>query len=128
MNEVKLSTQIQPGQTPRLSIKLNVKELGLSWKEHDIIRVLSYKKDGTIVLKKVGVKAKKTVAHTLTKTGSGTFKHELGIYVSHKVKRFRNEFKPAMSISAGVRFIDDKKTLLQIFMPRDIFQNEKCFN
>lgn len=126
MNEITLSTQVSEGRASRLAVKLNTKALGIDWNENDIIRVMSYKKDGTIVLKRVGKKVPKTVCHTLTKTGGGNFSHSLGIYVSHRPKRFRNQFKPAMTVSAGARFIDSKNTLLQVFIPRDIFENEKC--
>lgn len=121
MNEVKLSTQIQAGRNPRLSIKLNTKELGINWQSQDIIRVMSYKEDGTLILKRVGKKASKTVAHTLTKTGGGSFDHDLGIFVSHRPTRFRGDFKQVSSVSAGVRFIDSAKTMLQVFIPRDVF-------
>lgn len=87
---------------------------------------VSYKKDGTIVLKRVGNKFAKTVCHTLTKTGGGNFVHFLGIFISHSPKCFRNKFKAATTVSAGARFIDAKNTLLQVFIPRDIFENEKC--
>lgn len=127
MNEVTLSTQVKNGKA-RLSIKLNVEELGLAWQASDIIRVMSYKEDGTLVLKKVGKKSAKTVAHTLTKTGGGDFSHDLGVFVSYRPTRFRNEFKSAQSVAAGARFIDSAKTLLQVYMPRDIFQGEKCFS
>ena len=126
MNEITLSTQIAQGRAARLSVKLDTKALGLDWNENDIIRVMSYKKDGTIVLKRVGKKVAKTVCHTLTKTGGGNFAHGLGIFISHRPKRFRNNFKAATTVSAGARFIDANNTLLQVFIPRDIFENEKC--
>lgn len=125
MNEVKLSTRVTEKMS-RLAIKLNLKELGVGWSKNDVIRIISHKEDGTLILKRVGTKAKKTVAHTLTSTGSGTFSHDVGLYMSYKPRRFRNKFKEASSVTAGVRFIDEAKTLLQVFLPRDIFVNESC--
>lgn len=122
MNEVKLSTKVKDGQTPRLTIKMNMKELGLPWQSSDIIRVMSYKNDGTVVLKRVGTKAKKTVAHTLTKTGGGSFEHDLGIFITHKPRRFEGQFKAATSVNAGVRFLDENKTMLEIYIPKEIYQ------
>ena len=121
MNEITLSTQKSPGRSDRLSVKLNVEALGLDWKSSDIIRVMSYKKDGTLILKRVGKKVAKTVSYALTKTGGGDFAHSLGIYITHSQKRFRGAFKPATKISAGARFLDEGKTMLQVYMPRDIF-------
>jgi hypothetical protein len=126
MNEITLSTQVSAGRGSRLSIKLDVKSLGVDCNEKDIIRVRSYKKDGTLILSRVGKKAAKTVAYGLTKTGGGEFAHSLGIYVAHRPTRFRNALKPATTVSAGARFIDSKKKLLQVFLPRDIFQGEVC--
>ena len=125
MNEITLSTQTALGRAPRLSVKLDTQALGLDWRETDIIRVMSYKQDGTLILKRVGKKVAKTVSYALTKTGGGTFAHCLGLYVTHRPTRFRNEFKPATTVSAGARFIDEAQTMLQVFLPRDIFQGEK---
>ncbi|MDQ1326211.1 MAG: hypothetical protein QG564_1336 [Campylobacterota bacterium] len=125
MNEVTLSTNVK-NDSPRLAIKMDVTKLGVQWGINDVIRVMSYKKDGTLILKRVGTKSAKTVAHKLTKTGGGDFDHSLGIYVSYKPTRFRNKFKSASSVSAGARFIDAGKNMLQVFLPRDIFENEAC--
>jgi hypothetical protein len=125
MNEVKLSTNVG-NSASRLAIKLDVEALGVNWVQSDIIRVISHKKDGTLILKRVGTKAKKTVSHMLTSTGGGSFSHNLGIFMSYKPRRFRNKFKDAASVNVGARFIDEAKTLLQIFLPRDIFVNEVC--
>lgn len=122
MNEIKLSTKVQEGKKSRLAIQMNMKELGINWKQQDIIRVMSYKEDGTLILKKVGTKAKKTVSHTLTKTGGGQFNHDLGIFVSHNNRRFQKEFKAASSVNAGVRFLNEQKTMLQVYIPKEIYQ------
>ena len=121
MNEITLSTQTSPGRSDRLSVKLDVQALGLDWKSSDIIRVMSYKKDGTLILKRVGKKVAKTVSYALTKTGGGDFAHSLGLYITHRPNRFRGAFKPATTVSAGARFVDKGQTMLQVFMPRDIF-------
>jgi hypothetical protein len=119
MNEVKLSTNLS--SNARLAIKLNVKELGVNWSASDIIRVISHKSDGTIILKKVNKKVKKTVSHTLTKTGGGDFSHDLGLYVKHTNRRFEKAFKPATSVNAGARFLDQNKTTLEVYMPKEIY-------
>lgn len=121
MNEIKLSTKVAEGQTSRLSMKMNTEDLGINWKEGDIIRVFASKKDNTLVLKRVGKKAKKTIAHTLTKTGGGNFGNDLGLYISHGVRRFKKEFAKVDSISAACRFVDKAKTKLEIYMPKEIY-------
>ena len=121
MNEITLSTQIAQGRAPRLSVKLDTAALGLDWEATDIIRVMSYKEDGTLILKRVGKKVAKTVSYALTKTGGGQFAHSLGLYISHRPTRFSKMFKPANNISAGARFIDAQKTMLQVYIPRDVF-------
>lgn len=121
MNEVKVSTQMKQNGKSRLSIKMDMESLGLDWQKNDIIRVMSYKDSNTIVLKRVGKKAKKTVAHTLTTTGRGNFAHDLGLYVSHKPSRFKGEFVNKNSVNTAVRFLDDEKTMLQIYLPNEIF-------
>lgn len=121
MNEITLSTRVKDGQTSRLSIKMNMESLGLPWKASDIIRVMSYKEDGSIILKRVGTKSSKTVAHTLTKTGGGQFEHDLGIFMNYKPTRFRKAFKEAKSVTTGARFLDEKKTKLQVYIPRELF-------
>ena len=39
MNEIKMSTKVAEGKTSRLSMKINVDDLGVNWKAGDIIRV-----------------------------------------------------------------------------------------
>lgn len=121
MNEIKLSTQSKENGKSRLSIKMDMESLGLDWQKNDIIRVMSYKDTNSIVLKRVGKKAKKTVAHTLTTTGRGSFSHDLGLYVAHKSSRFKGEFAQSHSVTAAARFLDKKKTMLQIYLPNEIF-------
>lgn len=124
MNEIILSTQVSEGRKSRLSIKLDVASLGVDWNAKDIIRVRSYKKDGSIILSRVNVKAAKTVAYALTKTGGGSFSHDLGLYVAHKPKRFQ-KLKAVTNVSAAARFIDKEKKLLQVFLPKEIFESDK---
>lgn len=127
MNEIMLSTQVAEGRTSRLSIKLDVKSLGLDWSEQDIIRVRSYKKDGSMVLCRVGKKVSKTVTYQLTKTGGGSFSHDLGLYVAHRPTRFSGKLKSANNVSAAARFIDKDKKYLQVFLPKEIFADQKAF-
>lgn len=121
MNEIKLSTQVSEGKNARLAIKIDVESLGVDWKESDIIRVRSYKKNGSLILSKVGTKAKKTVAYGLTKTGGGAFSHDLGIYVNHKKTRFAKEFQPSKTVAAGARFVGGNNKQVEVFLPREIF-------
>lgn len=121
MNEVKVSTQSKESGKSRLSIKMDMDGLGLDWQKNDIIRVMSYKDTNSIVLKRVGKKAKKTIAHKLTSTGRGAFSHDLGLYVSHKLSRFKGEFVKSHSVTAAARFLDKDKTMLQIYLPNEIF-------
>lgn len=120
MNEIKLSTKVDKSVN-RLAIKMNTEDLGVKWNKGDIIRVMTYKDNNTIVLKKVGKKALKTIAHTLTVTGSGKFNHNLGLYVKHKSQRFKKDFKKVDSINAACRFLDKAKTQLEIYMPNEMF-------
>lgn len=122
MNEIKLQTQVSEGRNSRLSIKIDVKSLGVDWSANDVIRVRSYKEDGTLILSRVGKKAAKTVAYSLTKTGGGQFAHDLGIYVGHRPTRFSRPLKAGASVATGARFIDKEKKMLQVFLPRDIFE------
>ncbi len=122
MNEIKLATKVTEGRASRLAIQMNMKDLDLPWEKNDIIRVMSYKEDGTLLLKRVGKKSQKTVAHTLTKTGGGAYEHDLGIFVAHKPTRFRAAFKPSTTVSAAARFLDKKQNILQIFIPKEIYQ------
>lgn len=121
MNEVKVSTQSKSKGSARISIKMNMEKLGVDWKASDIIRVMSYKDDNSIILKKVGKKVSKTVSHTLTKTGGGNFGHNLGLFVTHKPTRFSKDFKTTNSVTAASRFLDEKKTMLQVYLPKEIF-------
>ena len=121
MNEITLSTQMSAGRAPRLSVKMNTKALGVNWAANDIIRVMSYKEDGTIILKRVGKKVDKTVSYGLTKTGGGNFAHSLGLFITHRKTRFKKPFQAASNISAGARFLDEQKTMLQVYLPREIF-------
>lgn len=122
MNEVTLSTQMAQGRAPRLSIKLDVDSLGVDWQAQDVIRVMSYKEHGKVILKRVGKKASKTVAYGLTKTGGGDFAHSLGLYVTHRPTRFSGDFKLANNVSAAVRFVDGNPNLLEVHLPQEIFQ------
>lgn len=122
MNEIKLSTKVaEDGQKGRLSMKMNTQDLGVNWQEGDIIRIFANKREGTLTIKRVGTKSKKTIAHTLTKTGGGSFGNDLGIYMSHGVRRFKKEFAKVDSVSAACRFIDEDKNKLEIYMPKEIF-------
>lgn len=121
MNEIKLSTKVEEGKKSRLSMKMNTKDLGVNWESGDIIRVFTNKKDGTLTLKRVEKKSKKTIAHTLTKTGGGNFSNDLGLYISHGVRRFKKDFSKVDSISAACRFMDTAKTKLEIYIPKEIY-------
>ncbi len=121
MNEIKMSTKVAEGKTSRLSMKINVDDLGVNWKAGDIIRVFSGKTDGTLILKRVGKKSNKTIAHTLTKTGGGSFSNDLGLYISYGNRRFKKDFKKVDSINAACRFIDTAKTKLEVYMPKEIY-------
>jgi hypothetical protein len=121
MNEIKLSTKVAEGKTSRLSMKINTQDLGINWLEGDIIRVVASKKENTLTLKRVGKKAKKTIAHTLTKTGGGNFGNDLGLYISYGNRRFKKEFAKVDSISAACRFVDKAKTKIEIYMPKEIY-------
>lgn len=121
MNEIKLSTKVAEGQTSRLSMKMNTKDLGVNWEAGDIIRVFTNKKEGTLTLKRVEKKSKKTIAHTLTKTGGGSFGNDLGLYISHGVRRFKKDFNKVDSISAACRFVDAAKTKLEIYIPKEMY-------
>lgn len=127
MNEIMLSTQVAEGRTSRLSIKMDVKSLGVDWAETDIIRVRSYKKDGSMILCRANKKVAKTVSYQLTKTGGGAFSHDLGIYVSHRPRRFSGKLAAVNNVSAAARFIDKNKKYLQVFLPKEIFANAKPF-
>lgn len=121
MNEIKLSTKVAEGQTARLSMKMNTEDLGVNWQAGDIIRVFTNKKDGTLMLKKVEKKSKKTIAHTLTKTGGGNFSNDLGLFINHGKRRFKNEFAKVDSVSAACRFIDKAKTKLEVYIPKELY-------
>lgn len=121
MNEVKISTKIVEGRKARLSMKINTEDLGVNWKQGDIIRIFSNKTEGILTLKRVGVKSKKTVAHKLTKTGGGSFSNDLGLYINHGARRFKNHFTSVNSINAACRFVDDAKTKLEIHLPKEIY-------
>lgn len=118
MNEVKLSTQVKE-KSSRLVVQLDMEALGLSWSEKDTVRVMAYKKDGILTIKKVAKKIKKTICHGLTKTGSGT--ERLGLYISHKPRRFKKDFKQVSGVSAAVRFLNKEKTALEIYLPKEIY-------
>ena len=78
------------------------------------------------MLKRVGKKSSKTVAHKLTKTGGGKFSNNVGIYLSHGKRRFKDEFAKVDSISAACRFMDAAKTKLEVYMPKELFQVAKA--
>lgn len=121
MNQIKLSTKIQEGRNARLSVKLNMESLGLDWKASDVVRVFSYKEDGAIVLKRIPQKTPKAICHTLTKTGGGNFTNDVGVFINHRHTRFKADFAPVNSINARYRFLDAEKTMLKIYMPKEIF-------
>ena len=121
MNEVKISTKVAEGQKSRISMKMNTQDLGVNWQAGDIIRVFANKGDGTLILKPVNKKSKKTIAHTLTKTGGGSFGNDLGLYLSHGARRFKKDFAKVDSVSAACRFLDAAKTKLQVYIPKEIY-------
>lgn len=121
MNAIKLSTQIQTGRSNRLSVKLNPQALGLPWKAQDVIRVLSYRDDGAIILKRVANKSPKTIAHKLTKTGGGSFDNDLGLFITHRPNRFAGDFTAVSSMPVRYRMVGKNKSMIKIYLPQEIF-------
>ena len=121
MNEVKLSTTVSENRS-FLTLKIDPAAIGLNWERGSIVRVKSYKKEGRIVLKAVGKKVSKTVCHTLTSTGGNATSHSLGFKLNFRKNRFKAPLTPVQSVNAAVRFTNDKKNELEIFLPRDIYQ------
>ncbi len=118
MNEIKLSTQIKSDKEQKLTVKFDAKALGLDWKKEDTIRVKCYKKEGRIVLTKVARKYSRQIAYNVTSMGSGTFAHNLGIYVTRKNTRFDSLTKTHMA-DAAVRLINSKS--IEVHLPKEVF-------
>ena len=121
MNEVKLSTKLEAGRKDRLAIRINTEGLGFDWKAGDIIRVITSKKENKLVLKKVGKKINKTISYTLTKGGGGSCENELGIYVTHRARRFKSKFSEMNSVNAACRVSNKKLQHLEVHMPSEAF-------
>ncbi|NCP98049.1 hypothetical protein GW796_08795 [archaeon] len=100
----------------RFVIKFDPKEMG--WKSHDIIRVISKKKENKIILKRVNKKYVKQVAYTLTSTGRGDFSFNEGIFVPFKTRRFMA--KPSTGKSAEVT-VTMGYNQMEFQMPQEVF-------
>ena len=121
MNAIKISTQIQEGRSNRLSVKLNTQALGLPWQAQDVIRVVSYRDDGAIILKRVANKSPKTIAHKLTKTGGGAFGNDLGLFITHRPTRFAGDFASVSSLPVRHRMVGKNKSMVKIYLPNELF-------
>lgn len=118
MNEIKISTQIKSDKEQKLTVKFDAKALGLDWKKEDTIRVKCYKKEGRLVLTKVARKYDRQIAYNVTSMGSGTFAHNLGIYVTRKNTRF-NALTPTHMASAAVRMLTPSS--IEVHLPKEVF-------
>ena len=120
MNEVKISTQINSQNNQRLVIKLDMKSLGLPWNAQDTIRVISFKKENRILLRKVPQANKKQVSYMLTSSGSRSTNHKLGLYITQKNRRFKKLTETA-SVNVAARLINDKT--VEVYLPKEIFNS-----
>ena len=114
-----MSTQIQENQKNRIAIKFDIQSIGLNWKQGDILRVISHKKENRILLQKVGVKSDKKICHKITTTSGGENPY-VGIYVQYGARRFKHGFDKISSVVPAFRRISDSE--LEIHMPEEAFQ------
>lgn len=119
MNEIKMSTQIKENQKNRLAIKFDTDSMGLNWKRGDILRVISNKKENSLILKKVSVKSSKKICHKITSTSGGENPY-LGIYIQYGARRFKQAFDKMNSIVPDFRLISSSE--VEIHMPKEVFQ------
>ena len=100
----------------RFVVKFDPKEM--NWSRHDIIRVISRKKENKIILTRVANKYAKQVAYTLTSTGRGDFSFNDGLFIRYRKNRFAGEM--AAGKSAEV-LVNKGTNRIEITMPTSLF-------
>ncbi len=117
--ETKISAQSNEN-AQRFVVKFSEKDLqDMGWKNSDIIRVISKKKENKIILKKVANKYAKQVAYTITSTGRGSFSFSSGIFVKYRKNRFA---APPSNGKSDIAISLKKGSCLEISMPEQVFQ------